>query len=62
MWKKVIIKLSILNICVVKFEAENFGHLHSYISVSVDGWMDGWVERSKSQFKDCLQQSKMQMR
>jgi hypothetical protein len=26
--------------------------------VHVLGWMDGWVDRSKSGFKDCLQQSK----
>jgi hypothetical protein len=26
--------------------------------VHVLGWMDGWVDGSKSRFKDCLQQSK----
>jgi hypothetical protein len=25
----------------------------------LDGWMGGWVDGSKSGFKDCLQQSKI---
>jgi hypothetical protein len=27
--------------------------------VHVPGWMDEWVDGSKSRFKDCLQQSKI---
>ena len=28
----------------------------------MDGWVDGWIGGSKSPFKDCLQQSKRQVR
>ena len=71
-WKKIRLctvgkKLNIRN-KNVNIEVENFKHLcsntyQSYFKIKVqpwrDGWMDGRRDGSKSQFKGCLQQSKI---
>ena len=35
------------------------GWMDRWMDGWVDEWMDGWMDGSKSQFKDCLQQSKI---
>ena len=31
-------------------------HVPGWVDGWMGGWMDGWMGRSKSRFKDCLQQ------